>query len=166
MNTPSRDVVLVVDDEQALRLVLQKMLEDEGVGVLTAADGTDARVILEANPESISAVVLDWLMPAMTGIELLRWMKTQPNIEHIPVIMLTALADPERIREGIDAGAFYYLVKPFEKTLLNSILRAAVFDFHSTRHLLEKLRHYEKPISFLEEGTFRFRTLEEAEHVS
>jgi DNA-binding response OmpR family regulator len=166
MNTPDRDVVLVVDDEQALRVVLRKMLEDEGVGVLTAADGDEAQVILQANPESISAVVLDWLMPKLTGIELLRWMKTQQNIEHIPVIMLTALDDPERIREGIDAGAFYYLIKPFDKTLLQSILRAAVFDFHSTRHLLEKLRHYEKPITFLEEGTFRFRTLQEAEQVA
>jgi CheY-like chemotaxis protein len=166
MIEPGRDTVLVVDDEQALRVVLRKMLEDEGVGVLTAGDGTEAQAILQANPETISAVVLDWLMPSMNGIDLLRWMKTEQNIEHIPVIMLTALDDPERIKEGIDAGAFYYLIKPFERTLLKSILRAAVFDFHSTRHLLEKLRHYEKPITHLEEGTFRFRTLQEAEQVA
>jgi CheY-like chemotaxis protein len=166
LNEPTRDTVLIVDDEDALRLVLRRMLEGEGCGVLTASDGTEALEILQAHPDSISVVILDWLMPQMTGIELLRWMKTQEHIEHIPVIMLTALDDPERIKEGIDAGAFYYLVKPFQRTLLKSILRAAVSDFHNTRHLLEKLKQYEKPIALLEEGTFRFRTPEEAEQLA
>ena len=166
LNEPTRDTVLIVDDEDALRDVLRRMLEGEGCGVLTARDGTEGLEILQAHPESISVVILDWVMPQMSGIELLRWMKTQDHIEHIPVIMLTALDDPERIKEGIDAGAFYYLVKPFQRTLLKSILRAAVFDFHNTRHLLEKLKQYEKPIALLEEGTFRFRTPEEAEHLA
>jgi DNA-binding response OmpR family regulator len=165
-NEPGRDTVLVVDDEVALRDVLRRMLEGEGCGVLTAGDGTEALEILQAHPDSISVVILDWVMPQMSGIELLRWMKTQHHIEHIPVIMLTALDDPERTKEGIDAGAFYYLVKPFQRTLLKSILRAAVFDFHNTRHLLEKLKQYEKPIALLEEGTFRFRTPDEAEQLA
>jgi DNA-binding response OmpR family regulator len=165
-NKPTRDTVLIVDDEDALRDVLRRMLEGEGCGVLTARDGTEGLEMLQAHPESISVVILDWVMPQMSGIELLRWMKTQDHIEHIPVIMLTALDDPERIKEGIDAGAFYYLVKPFQRTLLKSILRAAVFDFHNTRHLLEKLKQYEKPIALLEEGTFRFRTPEEAEQLA
>lgn len=166
LNEPTRDTVLIVDDEDALRDVLRRMLEGEGCGVLTARDGTEGLEILQAHPESISVVILDWVMPQMSGIELLRWMKTQDHIEHIPVIMLTALDDPERIKEGIDAGAFYYLVKPFQRTLLKSILRAAVFDFHNTRHLLEKLKQYEKPIALLDEGTFRFRTPEEAEQLA
>ena len=165
LNEPTRDTILIVDDEDALRDVLRRMLEGEGCGVLTARDGTEGLEILQAHPESISVVILDWVMPQMSGIELLRWMKTQDHIEHIPVIMLTALDDPERIKEGIDAGAFYYLVKPFQRTLLKSILQAAVFDFHNTRHLLEKLKQYEKPIALLQEGTFRFRTPEEAEQL-
>jgi DNA-binding response OmpR family regulator len=160
------DTVLIVDDEQALRNVLEKMLIDEGCRVLTAADGTEAQAILQANPEPISVVILDWMMPVMSGIELLRWMKVQPHIEHIPVIMLTALDDPERIKEGIDAGAFYYLIKPFQRPLLQSILRAAVSDYHSTRQLLEKLKQCARPLAFMDEGTFRFRTLAEAEQLS
>jgi len=166
LNEPTRDTILIVDDEDALRDVLRRTLEGEGCGVLTARDGTEGLEILQAHPESISVVILDWVMPQMSGIELLRWMKTQDHIEHIPVIMLTALDDPERIKEGIDAGAFYHLVKPFQRTLLKSILRAAVFDFHNTRHLLEKLKQYEKPIALLQEGTFRFRTPEEAEQLA
>jgi CheY-like chemotaxis protein len=166
MNTPGRDTVLVVDDEESLREVLRRMLEEEGCGVLTAADGTEALDIIQTHPDSVSVVILDWLMPQMSGIELLRWIKKQPHVEHIPVIMLTALDDPERIREGIDAGAFYYLIKPFQRPLLNSILRAAVADYHAFRHLLETLKQYKKPITLLEEGTFRFRTPQEAEQVA
>ncbi|HTY36302.1 MAG TPA: response regulator [Bacteroidota bacterium] len=166
LNQPGRDTVLVVDDEEPLREVLQRMLEEEGCGVLTAADGTEGLRILESHPDSISVVILDWMMPQMTGIELLRWMKKQRHIEHIPVIMLTALDDPERIKEGIDAGAFYYLIKPFQRPLLNSILRAAVADYHAFRHLLETLKQYKRPIALLEEGTFRFRTPQEAEQVA
>ena len=142
------------------------MLIDEGCRVLTAADGTEAQALLQANPEPVSVVVLDWIMPQMSGIELLRWMKKQPHIEHIPVIMLTALDDPERIKEGIDAGAFYYLIKPFQKPLLQSILRAAVSDYHSTRQLLEKLKQCARPLAFMDEGTFRFRTIAEADQLA
>jgi len=160
------DTVLIVDDEQALRSVLGKMLGDEGCRVLTAADGMEAQGLLQDNPDPISVVILDWVMPRMSGIELLHWMKKQPRIEHIPVIMLTALDDPERIKEGIDAGAFYYLVKPFKKPLLQSILRAAVSDYHNTRQLLEKLKQCARPLAFMDEGTFRFRTLAEAEQLA
>ncbi len=146
--------------------VLGRMLIDEGCRVLTAADGTEAQALLQANPEPVSVVVLDWIMPQMSGIELLRWMKKQPHIEHIPVIMLTALDDPERIKEGIDAGAFYYLIKPFQKPLLQSILRAAVSDYHSTRQLLEKLKQCARPLAFMDEGKFRFRTIAEADQLA
>jgi CheY-like chemotaxis protein/anti-sigma regulatory factor (Ser/Thr protein kinase) len=166
VNQPNPDTVLVVDDEEPFREVLRRTLEEEGCGVLTAADGSEALQILQTHPDSVSVVILDWMMPQMSGIELLRWMKKQGHIEHIPVIMLTVLDDPERIREGIDAGAFYYLVKPFQRPLLNSILRAAVADYHAFRHLLETLKHYRKPIALLEEGTFRFRTPQEAEQVA
>ena len=166
MITPGRDTVLIVDDEEPLREVLRRMLEEEGCGVLTAADGAEGLEILETHPDSVSVVILDWMMPKISGIELLRWMKKQGHIEHIPVIMLTALDDPERIKEGIDAGAFYYLIKPFQRSLLNSILRAAVADYHAFRHLLETLKQYKKPIALLEEGTFRFRTPQEAEQIA
>ncbi len=166
MNEQTRDTVLIVDDEYAFRLALQHMLEDEGCHVIAAGDGTEAQNILQSHPDAISVVILDWIMPQMSGIELLRWMKSQHVIEHIPVIMLTALGDPERVKEGIDAGAFYYLVKPFQRPLLNSILRAAVSDYHTSRQLLERLRKHERPLAFIEEATYRIRTLDEAQELS
>jgi len=162
----AHDTVLIVDDEYSFRFALQRMLEDEGCHVVAAGDGTEAQEILQSHADVISVVILDWMMPQMTGIELLRWMKSQHTIEHIPVIMLTALDDPERVKEGIDAGAFYYLVKPFQRPLLNSILRAAAADYHNTRQLLDRLRRHERPLAFLDEATYRVRTLEEAQELA
>lgn len=159
----TRDTVLVVEDELPMQEVLQMILSDEGYTCLTANDGVEAQEIVQSKPDAVSAVILDWMMPRMNGIELLRWMKDQPQIEHIPVVMLTAMDDPSRIREGIDAGAFYYLTKPFQRALLRSIVRAAVSDFRTIRQMLRKLRECEKPLAFLEEGLFRFRTIAEAE---
>jgi DNA-binding response OmpR family regulator len=162
----AHDTVLIVDDEYSFRFALQRMLADEGCHVVAAGDGTEAQEILQSHADVISVVILDWMMPQMTGIELLRWMKSQHTIEHIPVIMLTALDDPERVKEGIDAGAFYYLVKPFQRPLLNSILRAAAADYHNTRQLLDRLRRHERPLAFLDEATYRVRTLEEAQELA
>ena len=157
------DTVLVVDDDVPIQKVLQRMLLDEGYNCLTADDGLEAQEIVQSKVDTLSAVVLDWIMPRMTGIELLRWMKDQPKIEHIPVVMLTAMDQPSHVREGIDAGAFYYLTKPFQRPLLRSIVRAAVADTRCRRQMLKKLKECEKPLAFLEEGTFRFRTLAEAD---
>jgi CheY-like chemotaxis protein len=144
-------------------MLLVNTLRLEGFDCLTADDGTEAQEILRSNPEAVTTVVLDWVMPRMSGIDLLRWMKNQPHIEHIPVVMLTALSDPSRIKEGIEAGAFYYLTKPFQRELLRSIVTAAVSDCHCSRKMLRKLKESEQPLALLEEGTFRFRTLAEAE---
>ncbi len=162
----AHDTVLIVDDEHAFRLALQRILEDEGCHVVAAGDGAEAQNILQTHASVISVVILDWMMPLMTGIELLRWMKSQQTIEHIPVIMLTALDDPARVKEGIDAGAFYYLVQPFQRPLLNSILRAAVSDYHNTRQLLDRLHRHERPLAFIDEATYRIRTIDEAEELA
>lgn len=166
ISEPAHDTVLVVDDEYALRFALQRMLEDEGCHVIAAGDGTEAQQILQAHADVISVAILDWMMPKMTGIELLRWMKSQHGIDRIPVIMLTALDDPERVREGIDAGAYYYLVKPFKRSLLNSILRAAACDCHTTRQLLDRLKRHERPLAFLAEATYKIRTIDEAHELA
>lgn len=166
MTKQAHDTVLIVDDEDAFRFALQHLLEDEGCHVVAAADGTEAQQILQTHADVISVVILDWMMPQMSGIELLRWMKTQHTIEHIPVILLTALDDPARVKEGIDAGAFYYLVKPFQRPLLNSILRAAVSDYHNTRQLLHRLSKLERPLAYIEEVTYRIHTLDEAQELA
>jgi DNA-binding response OmpR family regulator len=102
-------------------------------------------------------------MPNMTGIDLLRWLKDQREYERTPVIMQTAKEDPENVREGIEAGAYYYLIKPFNRDVLLSIVQAAVADVHARQDLLRKLKQSENPYDILVDGLFQFRTLHDGE---
>lgn len=160
------DTILVVDDESLIRLLVRKILEDEGYSVHLAADGSEAQSIILSGSVPFSAVLLDWAMPKMNGMELLRWVKNEPKYDHIPVIMQTAMDHPDQIREGIEAGAFYYLTKPIQQDLLKSIVRAAVSDFRYKKILHDKLRLSEQAFGLLEEGTFHFRTLAEGENLA
>jgi CheY-like chemotaxis protein len=157
------DTILVVDDEMHVRALVQKILHDEGYRVVLAGDGAEAKEMIEGMKEQISAIVLDWAMPRMSGIELLRWLKSKSDYAHLPVVMQTAMDHPDHIREGIEAGAFYYLTKPIQRPLLTSIVRAAVTDFHYKQGLLRKLRESERAFRLIEEGVFRFRTIAEGE---
>ncbi|MEX2116711.1 MAG: response regulator [Bacteroidota bacterium] len=156
----------MVDDDSNLQLMLVKMLEGEGYELLTANDGVHAQEVINAAGDRISAVILDWSMPRMTGIEFLQWAKEQQRFEHIPMIMHTVLTGPEQMRAGIDAGAFYYLPKPATREVIHSIVRAAVADFREHKQLLQKLQESEAPFRTLLEGHFRFRTLSEGEQLA
>lgn len=160
------DTILIVDDDASLRMMLVKMLEGEGYELLTAVDGADAQEAMKTHGDHISAVVLDWSMPRMNGIEFLRWAKEEARFENIPMIMHTVLAGPEQMKEGIDAGAFYYLPKPATREVIHSIVRAAVADFRDRKQLLAKLKENEAPFQTMLEGRFRFRTLAEGEHLA
>jgi DNA-binding response OmpR family regulator len=160
------DCVLIVDDDPGALLVIKTILTNEDYTLVTASDGEEARQLLEKEPEKFLAVVLDWDMPKMNGIELLAWIKDQPALEDIPVVMQTAMDSSEQIRQGIDAGAFYYLTKPFDKKLLHSVIRAALMDSRSQRAMLRKLKESENPFELMREGTFRFRTLAEGERLA
>lgn len=157
------DTVLIVDDEPDVLKTLQVILESENYHVLLAKDGEEAKAIIDEKGEQISAVLLDWKMPKLAGIDVLRWIKAQPQFEHLPVIMHTALKYPKYIREGIEAGAFYYLTKPTDSSVIISIVNAAVEDFNHLKSLLIRLKESENPFKLLTEGVFRFKTLEEAD---
>ena len=157
------NTVVIADDDRTLLHLMQRYLADDGYAIRTAEDGAEAKKIIEADGAEIAAVVTDWSMPVMSGIELLRWIKSDEPRRRIPVIMETAMSRAEDIKTGIDAGAFYYIVKPFEKTVLRSIVRAAVGDFRTMQALLKRIAETEAFFGLLDEGVFRFRTNEEAE---
>src|SRR5580692_10925538 len=119
--------ILIVEDEEPLTLLLRYNLEAEGYAVDVAARGDDAEVKLkEAAPD---LVVLDWMLPGMSGIELCRRLRARPETERLPIIMLTARGEEsERIR-GLATGADDYIVKPFSVPELiarvNALLRRA-----------------------------------------
>jgi putative two-component system response regulator len=114
--------VLVADDDAALRAGLQRILENEGLRVLTAADGNAAlRAIRREHPD---VVLLDVMMPAMDGFRVCTEVKADADTRLTPVVLLTALGDVEDRVRGIDAGADDFLTKPFERAELLARVRS------------------------------------------
>ena len=106
--------VLVVDDHAPDRKLLTVHLQPEGYEVETAEDGVEAWGKLRADPQRYDVILLDRTMPRMDGMQLLGKIKDDEDLRMVPVIMQTALAEREEILEGIRAGAYYYLTKPYD----------------------------------------------------
>ena len=103
--------ILIVEDEEALTLLLRYNFEAEGYEVETAARGDDAEIRLKENAPDV--VILDWMLPGVYGIELCRRLRARPDTKALPIIMLTARGEEsERVR-GLATGADDYIVKPF-----------------------------------------------------
>ncbi len=113
--------VLVVEDELAQREVLGYNLEAEGFRVLRAENGEEALLLVEEDMPDI--IVLDWMMPNLSGIEVCRQLKTRPETRSIPIIMLSARSEEvDRVR-GLETGADDYVVKPFSVVELMARVR-------------------------------------------
>ncbi|MBN8981251.1 MAG: phosphate regulon transcriptional regulator PhoB [Pseudomonadota bacterium] len=103
--------ILVVEDEEALTTLLRYNLDAEGYDVETVMRGDDADTRLKENVPDL--IVLDWMLPGLSGIELCRRLRARPETKQVPIIMLTARGEEsERVR-GLATGADDYIVKPF-----------------------------------------------------
>lgn len=113
---------LVVDDFSTMRRIVRNLLKELGfANVQEAEDGVDALNKLRSEP--FDFVVSDWNMPNMTGIELLRAIRADDGLKHLPVLMVTAEAKKENIIEAAKAGASGYVVKPFTAATLDEKLK-------------------------------------------
>jgi two-component system phosphate regulon response regulator PhoB len=117
-------LVLIVEDEAALVAMLRYNLEKEGFDVCAATDGEEALIrIAERKPD---AVLLDWMLPLISGIEVCRQIRRTPASRTLPIIMLTARGEEgDRVR-GLNSGADDYIVKPFSPAELIARLRAVM----------------------------------------
>ena len=114
--------VMIVEDEEPLQLVLRYNLEAEGYAVDSAMRGDEAEIKLQENLPDL--LILDWMLPGLSGIELCRRLRSRPQSENLPIIMLTARGEEtERIR-GLATGADDYVVKPFSTPELMARVRA------------------------------------------
>ena len=122
MARTGQPTVLLVEDEPAQRTVLAYNLEAEGFEVTQADNGEDALILVdEAAPDII---ILDWMMPKVSGIEVCRRLKMRPDTRSIPIIMLSARAEEvDRIR-GLETGADDYVIKPYSVLELMARARA------------------------------------------
>ena len=116
--------ILVVEDEDSLATLLQYNLQKEGYEVALAGDGEEA--LLKVEERAPDLVVLDWMLPKVSGIEVCRRLRQRNETRNLPIIMLTARGEEsDRIR-GLDTGADNYVVKPFSMTELAARVRAVL----------------------------------------
>jgi two-component system, OmpR family, phosphate regulon response regulator PhoB len=126
--------ILLIEDEEPIQILLRYNLESEGYRVRVTAQGEDANFMI--NEERPDLILLDWMLPGISGIEVCRLIRARPEISDVPIIMLTARSEEtERVR-GLATGADDYLVKPFSvpellariKTILRRVNPDAVAE--------------------------------------
>ncbi|MEQ8234798.1 MAG: response regulator [Gammaproteobacteria bacterium] len=154
-------VLLAEDDPHSARLAAE-ILELEGFVVERVSDGDTAWQAIQARPQVYDGVVLDRQMPRMTGMDILRRMKDDVQTQDIPVIFLTGMAAAADIVAGIEAGAYYYVTKPYDPDLLVASLRAAIGERRAHGALRVELESTVGALGLLREAEFRFRTPDEA----
>ena len=132
---PAEAALLVVDDNEDNRYTLTRRLSREGyTNLTTAANGREALELLQGKP--IDLVLLDIMMPDMNGYEVLEHLKADPELRHIPVIMISAVDEIESVIRCIELGAEDYLSKPFNPTLLRARVGASL----ERKQLLDQVR--------------------------
>ena len=115
-------VVLLVEDEPAQRAVLSYNLEAEGFVVQTADNGEDALLLIAESPPDL--ILLDWMMPHVSGLEVCRRLRARPETRGIPIIMLSARSEVVDKVRGLETGADDYVIKPYSLVELMARLRA------------------------------------------
>lgn len=117
-----KPTVMIVEDEASLVTMLRYNLEKEGYAVTEANDGEEA--ITVANETTPDAIILDWMLPRMSGIEVCRQLRRKAETRHVPIIMLTARSEETDKVRGLNVGADDYLTKPFSMPELVARVRA------------------------------------------
>lgn len=120
-NSPA---ILIADDEPGVRMLISATLDGHGFRILHAADGPEAIAVALAHRPRL--VLLDVDMPRLNGLEVCRWLRTEPDLEGMVVIMLTGTASPSHEAAGLAAGADQYLTKPFSPMQLLRLVELAM----------------------------------------
>ena len=154
--------ILLVDDDRMALVVLQHQLMELGYTTETLTSGVDALALLDREPDRFDVIILDRLMPEMDGIAMTREIARRDHLKSIPTIMVTGADSPEEMKQGIDAGVFYYIPKPVKKPLVQSVVGAALRQ-RKLNASLSAGADGTPAFALIEGAKFAFRTIEEAE---
>ena len=153
--------LLAVDDEVFNLDIMRRHLSKAGFDVVTAEDGAVALERLEEHPD-VQVIVLDRMMPNMNGMQFLEKIHQDERFREIPVVMQTAAAMTGEVLQGVQAGVYYYLTKPYKAALLVAIVQSAFEDASRKETMKEEIRKGQLVFGLMREFSFQFRTLEEA----
>ena len=154
--------ILLVDDDDLNMDVLVECLRDEPYELIQVCGGAQAIDCLCHDRKGFDAMVLDRMMPGMNGLEVMTALRADDTLKWIPVIMQTSAASSSEICEGMEAGVFFYLTKPFDSQVLRRVVNAAVEEGKKWGSLARNLRVQVKTIGCLQQGRFRIQTMDEA----
>jgi CheY-like chemotaxis protein len=154
--------VLVVDDDSMNRLIAGRTLERQGFRVVSATDGAEALRTIRA--QSFDIVLLDIVMPNVDGYQVLRELKADPKLRHIPVVVISSLEEMESVVRCIEMGADDYLTKPFDPVLLRARITGGLARKRRDDLELEYLEQVARVVdaaAAVEAGTFDAGLLED-----
>lgn len=151
--------ILIVDDVAANIKTIGTALGDDHE-LYFATSGIEALEI--ARVQSLDLILLDIIMPGMTGIEVCQQLKQNTETKDIPVVFITSKGANDDVAKGLEIGAYYYLVRPIHRETLLAITQAAIHHYQSQRRLLDQAKAAANTLKLLDEGFFSFQTLEEA----
>lgn len=157
--------VIAVDDDGINLAILIKGVRDAGYNVKEFDDMERAWNYLNQHPESVDIALLDKMTPRMSGIDMLKQIKADGRLRHIPVILQTGDVGLEQMQEGLNEGAHYYLTKPFHPGVLNAIINSAAQECRLHEELRQQIQENKSAIDLLSRGSFRFRTRSEAKRL-
>lgn len=166
LDAESKMTVLAVEDDAVAMGFLEAQISDLGYDIITATNGQEALETLHANHRQIDVVLMDREMPVMDGLTAVNRISDSPTVRHIPVIMVTGADSKEEMKQGLDAGVFYYLTKPVEEQMLRSVLTAALRRARQTRTLEGELGKHRASFNLIDTCKFKFRTLADAESLA
>ncbi len=158
--------ILIVDDEELNLECVTEFLAETNYRISTAENGKVAMEMLEETPEDFNVILLDRMMPEMNGMDVLAKIKQHPVLQNCPVIFQTAKAGSLEIAEGIKAGAYYYLTKPFDEEVLLSVTKTAVDDHLRFLEIQKNLEQARMTMGMLKTAQFEFKSLEEARWIA
>lgn len=156
--------LLVAEDDEICAAQILSLLESRGYHADHVMDGEAALSRLQTD-QYYDALLLDWDMPRLNGIGLLARLKDTP-LAQIPAIMVTAKEGAEFVKEGMSAGAYFYLTKPVVPELLLSVVEAAVTIGLARRKNVADDRELDANLALITEARFEFRSLDEAHRLS
>jgi CheY-like chemotaxis protein len=157
--------ILLVEDEAVNRFLIGTCLRKAGYEVEEAEDGRQALERLRRKSD-YALVVTDRRMPHMDGLELARHMQADPLLRHVPVLMETGSDQPDEVVEGIAAGVYYYLTKPFKEETLLRLVKAGINERRRHEWFEQRAQRHKEALGTFVTGEFHIRTPEEAQNIA
>lgn len=159
------EYILLAEDETTMRKIMSTYLRKCGYGVDDVEDGKAAWERLSER-QDYALVITDRQMPNMDGLELAKRMKNNPKLRSIPILMQTAANQSDEVMEGINAGVYYYLTKPYEEATLITLVNAGIRERRQSEWFEQRILKQQEALGNFVRGEFNIKTPEEAKNVS